>query len=83
MSTLQPPSAEKQKYPTHDPVKKIASKPTLTWAAPTYQVWAACSALTNSLREDSKQTKASELVPSSLLPHWNSMRFFVTVSLYD
>ena len=28
-------------------------------------------------------TKASELVPCSLLPHWNSMRFFATVSLYD
>ena len=27
--------------------------------------------------------KASELVPCSLLPHWNSMRFFATVSLYD
>ena len=25
--------------------------------------------------------KASELVPCSLLPHWNSMRFFATVSL--
>ena len=29
------------------------------------------------------QAKASELVPCSLLPHWNSMRFFATVSLYD
>ena len=28
-------------------------------------------------------TKASELVPCSLLPHWNSMRFFATGSLYD
>ena len=28
-------------------------------------------------------TKASELVPCSLLPHWNSMRFFATVSLYE
>ena len=28
-------------------------------------------------------TKASELVPCSLLPHWNSMRFFATVSLSD
>ena len=28
-------------------------------------------------------SKASELVPCSLLPHWNSMRFFATVSLYD
>ena len=28
-------------------------------------------------------TKASELVPCSLLPHWNSMRFFTTGSLYD
>ena len=27
--------------------------------------------------------KASELVPCSLLPHWNSMRFFATVSLYE
>ena len=27
--------------------------------------------------------KASELVPCSLLPHWNSMRFFATVSLSD
>ena len=27
--------------------------------------------------------KASELVPCSLLPHWNSMRFFGTVSLSD
>ena len=27
--------------------------------------------------------KASELVPCSLLPHWNSMQFSVTVSLYD
>ena len=27
--------------------------------------------------------KASELVPCSLLPHWNSMRFFATVSLTD
>ena len=27
--------------------------------------------------------KASELVPCSLLPHWNSVRFFATVSLYD
>ena len=30
-----------------------------------------------------RETKASELVPCSLLPHWNSMRFFATVSLYD
>ena len=29
------------------------------------------------------QYKASELVPCSLLPHWNSMRFFATVSLYE
>ena len=29
------------------------------------------------------ETKASELVPCSLLPYWNSMRFFATVSLYD
>ena len=28
-------------------------------------------------------TKASELVPCSLLPHWNSMQFFATVSLSD
>ena len=28
-------------------------------------------------------SKASELVPCSLLPHCNSMRFFATVSLYD
>ena len=28
-------------------------------------------------------TKASELVPCRLLPHWNSMWFFVTGSLYD
>ena len=27
--------------------------------------------------------KASELVPCSLLTHWNLMRFFTTVSLYD
>ena len=27
--------------------------------------------------------KASKLVPCSLLPHWNSMRFIVTGSLYD
>ena len=27
--------------------------------------------------------KASEQVPGSLLPHWNSMRFFATESLYD
>ena len=27
--------------------------------------------------------KASELVPCNLLPHWNSMRFFATVSLSD
>ena len=27
--------------------------------------------------------KASELAPCSLRPHWNSMRFFATVSLYD
>ena len=27
--------------------------------------------------------KASELVPCSLLPHWNSVRFFVTGSLYN
>ena len=31
----------------------------------------------------SEDTKASELVPCSLLPHWNSMQFFATVSLYD
>ena len=30
-----------------------------------------------------ESTKASELVPCSLLPHWNSMRFFATVSLYE
>ena len=29
------------------------------------------------------ETKASELVPCSLLLHWNSMRFFATVSLSD
>ena len=29
------------------------------------------------------ESKASELVPCSLLPHWNSMRFFATVSLSD
>ena len=28
-------------------------------------------------------TKASELVPGSLLPHWNSMRFFARRSLSD
>ena len=28
-------------------------------------------------------SEASELVPCSLLPHWNSMRFFATVSLYE
>ena len=33
--------------------------------------------------EYSVATKASELVPCSLLPHWNSMRFFTTVSLYE
>ena len=27
--------------------------------------------------------KASELVPDSLLPHWNSMQFFGTGSLYE
>ena len=31
----------------------------------------------------SDKAKASELVPCSLLPRWNSMRFFATVSLYD
>ena len=29
------------------------------------------------------ETKASELFPCSLLPHWNSMLFFATLSLYD
>ena len=33
--------------------------------------------------DQSIYAKASELVPCSLLPHWNSMRFFATVSLYD
>ena len=28
-------------------------------------------------------TKASKLVPGSLFPHWNSVRFFATVSLSD
>ena len=28
-------------------------------------------------------SKASELVPCSLLSNWNSMRFFATVALYD
>ena len=28
-------------------------------------------------------SKAPELVPGTLLPHWNSMRFFATGSLYD
>ena len=37
----------------------------------------------NVLFEVVAPAKASELVPCSLLPHWNSMRFFATVSLYE
>ena len=35
------------------------------------------------LRNGRDITEASELVPCSLFPHWNSMRFFATVSLSD
>ena len=37
----------------------------------------------NGYAKERIETKASELVPCSLLPHWNSMRFFATVSLSD